>query len=87
MNAWVLSVILCSATPQPSGAVCMSRPFEYGISRALCMSERERLGRRFPRLQVQCTQDPQLVATLEEQHRRFLVSDRDPHHTSTLYLD
>jgi hypothetical protein len=67
MNAWVLSLIICSATPLPNGGYCETRAVDYALSREQC---RAALAQERPRITAQmkleCTEDPSLSAALEE---------------------
>jgi hypothetical protein len=67
LNAWVLSVIICSATPLPGGGYCETRAVDYGMSRAQCQAARAVEARRIkPPMRLECTEDPALSAALEE---------------------
>jgi hypothetical protein len=67
MNAWVLSLIICSATPLPDGSYCETRAVDYALSRAQCKAA---LAAEKPRIKapmrLECTEDPALSAALEE---------------------
>ena len=36
LNAWVLSLIICSTTPLPDGGYCETRAVDYALSREQC---------------------------------------------------
>jgi hypothetical protein len=67
MNAWVLSLIICSATPMPDGSYCEARAVDYALSREQCKlalaAEKPRIK---PPMRLECTEDPALSAALEE---------------------
>lgn len=67
MNAWVLSLIICTATPLPDGSFCEARAVDYALSRDQCRSalavEKQRIK---PPMRLECTEDPSLSAALEE---------------------
>ena len=67
LNAWVLSVIICSATPLPDGGYCETRAVDYALSREQCKFA---LAAEQPRIKapmrLECTKDPALSAALEE---------------------
>ncbi|MBM3508193.1 MAG: hypothetical protein FJX64_10945 [Alphaproteobacteria bacterium] len=67
LNGWVLSLIICSATPLPGGGYCESRAVEYALSREQC---RAALAAEKPRIKapmrLECIEDPALSAALEE---------------------
>ena len=67
MNAWVLAAIVCGAAPQLDGSYCTAKALDYGISREVCQSERQRWSGRFPNARLECTEDPQLVTILQRQ--------------------
>ena len=67
MDSWVLTAIVCSAIPQADGSYCTAKALDYGISREVCQSERQRWSGRFPNTRLECTEDPQLVVMLKEQ--------------------
>ena len=68
LNAWVLSLIICSATPLPGGGYCETRTVDYALSREECKAA---LAAEKPRIKVpmrlECIEDPALSAALEEQ--------------------
>jgi hypothetical protein len=68
LNAWVLSLIICSATPLPDGGYCETRTVDYALSREAC---RAALAAEKPRIKtpmrLECTEDPALSAALEEE--------------------
>jgi len=67
MNAWVLSLIICSATPLPGGGYCETRAVDYGMSREQCNAALAVETRRIrPPMRLECTEDPALSAELEE---------------------
>lgn len=67
MNAWVLSLIICTATPLPDGGYCETRAVDYGLSREGCQAALAVETRRIkPRMRLECTEDPALSAQLEE---------------------
>ncbi|MBX3499296.1 MAG: hypothetical protein KF723_23750 [Rhizobiaceae bacterium] len=67
LNAWVLSLIVCSATPLADGSYCETRAVDYALSREQC---KVALAAEKPRLRasmrLECTEDPALSAALEE---------------------
>ena len=67
LNAWVLSLIVCSATPLPDGGYCETRAVDYALSREQCEAA---LAAEKPRIKapmrLECTEDPALSAALEE---------------------
>jgi hypothetical protein len=67
LNAWVLSLIVCSATPLPDGGYCETRAVDYALSREQCQAA---LAAEMPRIKapmrLECTEDPALSAALEE---------------------
>ena len=67
LNAWVLSLIICSATPLPDGGYCETRAVDYALSREQCKAalaaEKSRIK---PPMRLECTEDPALSAALEE---------------------
>jgi len=67
MNAWVLSLIICSATPLPDGGYCETRAVDYALSRDQCKAALARESARItPPMRLECTEDPALSAALEE---------------------
>ena len=67
MHAWVLSLIICSATPLPDGSFCEVRAVDYALSREQCRSALTRESARItPPMRLECTEDPALSAALEE---------------------
>lgn len=67
MNAWVLSLIICTATPQPDGSHCQARAVDYGLSHEQCRAALAAESRRIkPPMRLECTEDPALSAALEE---------------------
>ena len=67
MNAWVLSLIICAATPLPDGGYCETRAVDYGLSREQCQAALAVEARRTrPPMRLECTEDPSLSAQLEE---------------------
>jgi hypothetical protein len=72
MNAWVLSLMICSATPMPDGGYCETRAVDYALSREACKAALAVESRRIkPPMRLECTEDPALSAALEE------MDDRD----------
>lgn len=70
MNAWVLSLIMCAATPQPDGSYCETRALGYALSREECRAALAAENRRIvPPMRLECTEDPALSAALEEMER------------------
>lgn len=67
VNGWVLSLIICSATPLPDGGYCETRAVDYALSREQCTAA---LAAEKPRIKaptrLECTNDPALSAALEE---------------------
>ncbi|MBV9833758.1 MAG: hypothetical protein JO055_05080 [Alphaproteobacteria bacterium] len=67
VNAWVLSLIICSATPLPDGGYCETRAVDYALTREQCKAalaaEKPRIK---PPMRLECTEDPALSAALEE---------------------
>jgi len=67
MNAWVLSLIICAAAPLPDGGYCETRAVDYGLSREQCQAALAVETRRVkPPMRLECTEDPDLSARLEE---------------------
>jgi hypothetical protein len=67
MNAWVLSLIICSVTPLPDGGYCETRAVDYAMSREQCRTALAVETRRIkPPMRLECTEDPALSAALEE---------------------
>jgi len=67
MNAWVLSLIICSATPMPDGGYCETRAVDYALSREQCKAALAVESRRIkPSMRLECIEDPSLSAALEE---------------------
>lgn len=67
MNAWVLSLIICSASPLPGGGYCETRAVDYGMSREQCQTTLAVETRRIKSpMRLECTEDPSLSAELEE---------------------
>lgn len=70
MNAWVLSLIICSASPLPDGSYCATQAVDYGLSREQCRASLAVESRRLkPAMRLECTEDPSLSAELEEMDR------------------
>jgi hypothetical protein len=70
MNAWVLSLIICSASPLPDGSYCATRAVDYGLNREQCRAALAVESRRIkPPMRLECTEDPSLSAELEEMDR------------------
>ncbi len=67
VNAWILSLIICSATPTPAGDYCQAVPLHFGVSRETCRAELEKWRHHASKPRLECTEDPALVAALEEQ--------------------
>ncbi len=67
MNAWVLSVILCSAAPSSAGDYCQAIALRYGVTREACHAELEKWRDHPARPRLECTEDPGLVTFLAEQ--------------------
>jgi len=79
MNAWVLSLIICTATPLPDGGYCETRAVDYAMSREQCRSALAVENRRIkPPMRLECTEDPALSAALEE-----MDDDRDSQPTGS----
>ena len=74
MNTWILSLIICSATPAPDGSYCQARPIEIGVTREQCQAARasrqQDLGGG---ARVECTNDPALVTVLQREAREEAV--------------
>lgn len=67
MNAWVLSLVICSATPLPDGSHCEARAVDYALSREQCRSALSvEMKRIKPSMRLECIEDPSLSAALEE---------------------
>ncbi len=67
MNAWVLSLMICSATPMSDGDYCETRAVDYALSREACKAALAIESRRIkPPMRLECTEDPALSAALEE---------------------
>lgn len=68
LNGWVLSLIICSATPLPDGSYCETRAVDYALSREQCRAalaaETSRL--KAP-MRLECIEDAALSAALEEE--------------------
>lgn len=69
MNAWVLSLIICAATPQADGSYCETLALRYGITGSECRADVAAWGPRLPSMRLECTEDPALSAALEEMDR------------------
>ena len=69
MNAWVLSLIMCAATPQADGSYCEAVALRYAISREECRAEIATWSRHLTSMRLECTEDPALSAALEEMER------------------
>lgn len=70
MNAWVLSLIICTATPLPDGGHCEARAVDYALSREQCKAALATESRKIkPPMRLECTEDPALSAALEEMER------------------
>ena len=61
MNAWVLSLILCSATPAPDGSYCIAKPLAFGLSREACREELAKWKGHQSRPRLECINDPDLA--------------------------
>jgi hypothetical protein len=66
MNAWVLSLIMCAATPQADGSYCEALALRYALSREQCRAEVATWAPRLSHMKLECTEDPALSAALEE---------------------
>ena len=66
MNAWILSLIICSATPTPAGDYCQAVPLRYGVARQVCEAELEKWRGHRSKPRLECVEDPALVAALVE---------------------
>jgi hypothetical protein len=67
MNAWILSLIICSAAPSPAGDYCRTVPLLYGVTRQSCQAELEKWRGHRSQPRLECIEDPSLVAALAEQ--------------------
>lgn len=67
MNAWILSLIICGATPTPAGDYCQAVPLRVGVSRQACQAELEKWRGHPSKPRLECVEDPSLVAALAEQ--------------------
>ncbi|MBX3501582.1 MAG: hypothetical protein KF889_19245 [Alphaproteobacteria bacterium] len=61
MNARILSLILCGATPTPAGDCCQVMPLRVGVSRDVCHAELAKWRQHASRPRLECTEDPALV--------------------------
>jgi hypothetical protein len=70
MNTWILSLIICTATPATDGSYCQAQPVEIGVTREQChaalASRRQDLARGS---RVECINDPALVTVLQREAR------------------
>jgi len=67
MNAWILSLMICSATPMPDGGYCETRAVDYALSREQCKAALGLESQRIkPPMRLECIEDPSLSAALEE---------------------
>lgn len=67
MNAWVLSLIICSASPSPAGDYCQVVALRSGVTRETCYAEVEKWRNHASKPRLECTEDPALVVFLAEQ--------------------
>jgi len=58
MNAWILSLVICSTVPQPDGNQCTAEAVSIGLSRDQCMRELNRWHRQSVQERVECFEDP-----------------------------
>lgn len=70
MNAWVLSLIVCAATPAADGSYCTATPLQFGLSREACRQEIGGGRDRASHTRLECTNDPGLTAALIEREAR-----------------
>jgi hypothetical protein len=64
MNAWVLSLIICSAIPAPDGSYCSVSALKVGLSRESCRAALGPPNHRSGAVRLECTEDPDLTARL-----------------------
>ena len=67
MNAWVLSLVICSASPSPAGDYCQVVALRSGVTREACHAEVEKWRNHASKPRLECTEDPALVVFLAEQ--------------------
>lgn len=67
MNAWVLSLIICSATPSPSGDYCQATALRFGMTRERCHAEFSKWRNHPANLRLECTADHALVAFMADE--------------------
>lgn len=79
INAWVLSVIVCGATPSPAGDYCRAVPLRFGVTRETCHAELEKWRHHASKPRLECIEDPALAAFLAEQdeEEKFEIADSD----------
>lgn len=75
MNAWILSLIICSATPSPAGDYCQAVALRFGVTHQVCRAELEKWQDHASKPRLECTQDPALVAFLADQDEEQLEID------------
>jgi hypothetical protein len=81
MNAWILSLVICSAAPQPPGDACIAHVLAFGLTRQQCLVQLDRWSRHRARPRLECFEDPALTAELhdneaDDRDKRDVVSER-----------
>lgn len=66
MNAWILSLIICSASPMPDGSYCSVIPLDYGLSREACLAGMEDWRSHVSGPRLECTEDAELSELLQQ---------------------
>jgi hypothetical protein len=67
VNAWVLSLIICGASPSPAGDYCQVVALRSGVTREACRAELEKWRGHASKPRLECTEDPSVVKFLAEQ--------------------
>lgn len=76
MNAWVLSMIICSAAPAADGSFCNANALAFGLTETQCRAEVQRWSRHAARPRLECTNDPALTAYLAEHESEPALAKR-----------
>jgi hypothetical protein len=64
MNAWILSLVICSAVPQPGGDDCHAEAVEFGLSREQCLLALHHAKEQGGQERLECFNDPSLSGQL-----------------------
>ncbi len=78
MNTWILSLIICTASPAPDGSFCQAKPLEVGITRQECQAALTSRRLDTPGSRVECMNDSALVTVLKRDAVREEARQKSP---------